>query len=263
MLAWAASGCLHAVGARPTIGLHPSRRRVPRRDMRCVYLMLLLLQSCVADMQEVRAHLARLRGTMRAANASATQDECTLEEACQLSATLRRLHGPRVVLPNDLEKAWPSLFGEQFRDRHNHVPIIVLLHCFSSERREQQLQKYLTPQYLGKHRHVFASDRTDVSRGILGFPDDPGRGGVDFKTNGAKYISASRGAAVPSRHRCDSCSSDEVVGGFFFEFEAVRTELRDSDAPRRRPFLICPINYIWSSSYLSCWACRRRRRRSS
>ena len=47
MLAWAASGCLHAIGARPTIGLHPSRRRVPRRDMRCVYLMLLLLQSCV------------------------------------------------------------------------------------------------------------------------------------------------------------------------------------------------------------------------
>ena len=185
--------------------------------------MLLLLQSCVADMQEVRAHLARLRGTMRAANASATQDECTLEEACQLSATLRRLHGPRVVLPNDLEKAWPSLFGEQFRDRHNHVPIIVLLHCFSSERREAQLQKYLTPQYLGKHRHVFASDRTDVSRGILGFPDDPGRGGVDFKTNGAKYVSASRGAAAPSRHRRDSFPSHNEVGGFFFEFEAVRT----------------------------------------
>ena len=46
-------------------------------------------------------------------------------------------------------------------------------------------------------------------------------------------ISASRGAAAPSRHRCDSCSSDEVVGGFFFEFEAVRTESSDRDAPRR------------------------------
>ena len=205
--------------------------------MRCVYLMLLLLQSCVADMQEVRAHLARLRGTMRAANASATQDECTLEEACQLSATLRRLHGPRVVLPNDLEKAWPALFGEEFKDRQNHVPIIVLLHCFSSERREQQLQKYLTPQYLGKHRHVFASDRTDVSRGILGFPDDPGRGGVDFKTNGAKYISASRRVEVPSRHRCDSCPSHNEVGGFFFEFEAVRTASSDRDAPRRYDWL--------------------------
>ena len=183
--------------------------------MRCVYLMLLLLQSCVADMQEVRAHLARLRGTMRAANASATQDECTLEEACQLSATLRRLHGPRVLLPADLEKAWPSLFGEEFKDRQNHVPIIVLLHCFSSERREQQLRKYLTPHYLGKHRHIFASDRTDVSRGILGFPDDPGRGGVDFKTNGAKYISASRRVVVSSLLQYDSCPSHDDVGGFF------------------------------------------------
>ena len=33
--------------------------------------------------------------------------------------------------------------------------------------------------------------------------------------------SASRGAAVPSRHRCDSCPSDEVVGGFFFDFVSV------------------------------------------
>ena len=46
-------------------------------------------------------------------------------------------------------------------------------------------------------------------------------------------ISASRGAAVPSRHRRDSCPSDEAVGGFFFEFEAVRTEASDRDAPRR------------------------------
>ena len=46
-------------------------------------------------------------------------------------------------------------------------------------------------------------------------------------------ISASRGAAVPSRHRRDSCPSDEVVGGFFFDFEAIRTESSDRDAPRR------------------------------
>ena len=32
-------------------------------------------------------------------------------------------------------------------------------------------------------------------------------------------ISASHGAAAPPRHRRDSCPSDEVVGGFFFEFE--------------------------------------------
>ena len=32
-------------------------------------------------------------------------------------------------------------------------------------------------------------------------------------------ISASRCVEVPSRRRRDSCSSDEVVGGLFFEFE--------------------------------------------
>ena len=31
-----------------------------------------------------------------------------------------------------------------------------------------------------------------------------------------------------SRHRRDSCPSDEVVGGFFFDFEAVRTTSRCS-----------------------------------
>ena len=29
-------------------------------------------------------------------------------------------------------------------------------------------------------------------------------------------IPASRGAAAPSRHRCDSCPSDEAVGGLIF-----------------------------------------------
>jgi len=41
-------------------------------------------------------------------------------------------------------------------------------------------------------------------------------------------ISASRGAAAPSRRRRDSFPSDEVVGGFFFEFEAIRTKPRCS-----------------------------------
>ena len=38
---------------------------------------------------------------------------------------------------------------------------------------------------------------------------------------------------MPSRHRRDSRPSDEVVGGFFFDFEAIRTESSDRDAPRR------------------------------
>ena len=40
-------------------------------------------------------------------------------------------------------------------------------------------------------------------------------------------------AAAPSRRRRDSCPSDEVVVGFFFEFEAIRTASTDRDAPRR------------------------------
>ena len=46
-------------------------------------------------------------------------------------------------------------------------------------------------------------------------------------------ISASRGAAAPSRHRRASSPGMMEVGGFFSEFEAVRTESSDRDAPRR------------------------------
>ena len=41
-------------------------------------------------------------------------------------------------------------------------------------------------------------------------------------------MSASRCVETPSRHRRDSCPSHHEVGGFFFEFEAVRTEPRCS-----------------------------------
>ena len=37
-----------------------------------------------------------------------------------------------------------------------------------------------------------------------------------------RAISASRCVEAPSRHRGDSCPSHNEVGGFFFEFEAVR-----------------------------------------
>ena len=46
-------------------------------------------------------------------------------------------------------------------------------------------------------------------------------------------ISASRCVEAPSRHRRDSCPSHDDVGGFFFDFEAVRTASSDRDAPRR------------------------------
>ena len=54
---------------------------------------------------------------------------------------------------------------------------------------------------------------------------------MDLADAGA--ISASRGAAVPSLPQYDSCPSDEVVGGLFFEFEAIWTAL--TEMPRAGP----------------------------
>ncbi len=48
-------------------------------------------------------------------------------------------------------------------------------------------------------------------------------------------ISASRRVVVFSLHSNDSCPSHEVVGGLFFEFEAIRTEPRCSAQVPRRP----------------------------
>jgi hypothetical protein len=47
-------------------------------------------------------------------------------------------------------------------------------------------------------------------------------------------ISASRRVEAPSSHRRDSCPSDEVVSGFFFAEEAVRTVSVRAGARRRR-----------------------------
>ena len=49
----------------------------------------------------------------------------------------------------------------------------------------------------------------------------------------SRMIPASRGAAAPLRHRRASSPGENVVGGLFSDFEAVRTESRDRDAPRR------------------------------
>ena len=57
---------------------------------------------------------------------------------------------------------------------------------------------------------------------------------MEYMTCSGGKVSASRGAAVPSRRRGASSPGEVVVGGFFFEFEAVRTASRDGDAPRRR-----------------------------
>ena len=46
-------------------------------------------------------------------------------------------------------------------------------------------------------------------------------------------ISASRGAAAPSRHRRDSFPGMMAVGGFIFDSERIRTASSDRDAPRR------------------------------
>jgi hypothetical protein len=45
-------------------------------------------------------------------------------------------------------------------------------------------------------------------------------------------ISASRCVEAPSRHRRASSPGEGVVGGLFFDFEAVRTASSDRDAPR-------------------------------
>ena len=46
-------------------------------------------------------------------------------------------------------------------------------------------------------------------------------------------ISASRRVEAPSRHRRASSPGMMEVGGLVFDFEAIRTALRDRDAPRR------------------------------
>ena len=46
-------------------------------------------------------------------------------------------------------------------------------------------------------------------------------------------ISASRRVEVPSRHRCASSPGEQAVGGFFFDFEPIRTA--SVAATRRRP----------------------------
>ena len=57
--------------------------------------------------------------------------------------------------------------------------------------------------------------------------------GQDYYFLEYRMISASRRVEAPSRRRRASSPGEEVVRGFFVEFEAVRTASSDCDAPRR------------------------------
>jgi hypothetical protein len=73
-----------------------------------------------------------------------------------------------------------------------------------------------TPRFL-RHFHLLCVDSFDDDTLTLIF----------------STISASHCVETPSRHRRDSSPGMMAVGGLFFEFEAVRTESSDRDAPRR------------------------------
>ena len=53
-----------------------------------------------------------------------------------------------------------------------------------------------------------------------------------MRHNAKTMTVAHRRLSVPSRRRRDSSPGEQVVGGLFFDFGAVRTESRDHDAPR-------------------------------
>ena len=57
--------------------------------------------------------------------------------------------------------------------------------------------------------------------------------GIEWDDNTRGASPASRCVEAPSRHRCASSPGMMDVGGFFFDFEAIRTESSDRDAPRR------------------------------
>ena len=71
---------------------------------------------------------------------------------------------------------------------------------------------------------LVAADR-NAARSIICFKKDEDKVTVldSHKIMGSS--GAIRRPAVPSRRRRDSLPSDEVVGGLFFEFEAIRTDI--------------------------------------
>ena len=118
---------------------------------------------------------------------------------------LRKVEGLASLYWEDLIMA---LVGEQFGDVGVQVCGVVV-----SVRQHEDILSVWTQD--SKDDDAIAKIR-DAIKTNLDLPT--------FVTLDYKRISASRGAAVPSRHRRDSCPPDEVVGGFFFDFEAIRTD---------------------------------------
>ena len=123
---------------------------------------------------------------------------------------------PRTIIPSGAEARWPSYAG--VLDYELEVALI-----------------------LGSDLEVDADDKTCAKAvqdhgGFVLINDFSAR---DVQADEMTSVGSSVrdwGAAVPSRHRRDSFPSDEVVGGFFFDFEVILTESRDAalDASTRR-----------------------------
>ena len=91
---------------------------------------------------------------------------------------------------------------------------------------------------LGRGRVTEYEVLQDAIKSELLSIDDKGAGAQNASLDFGEFLEfvgapASRRVEAPSRHRRASSPGEQVVGGLFVDFEAVRTESRDRDAPRR------------------------------
>ena len=112
------------------------------------------------------------------------------------------------------EAAFPDSL-ELFRDQERNSEAFEALR---SSARDKEVRNFLIcgPRGSGK------------TAACVAYVKDFARPDADPKAEG--LISASRGAAAPSRHRRDSSPGMMEVGGLFLEFEAVRTDSSEYDA---------------------------------
>ena len=133
----------------------------------------------------------------------------------KITTTMKRdeVRGIEELLGQELVKGLRDAFGDADSMKEGELDIDDVLTAFTTLRR------------VASRKDILAWLRTRSSRvrtrRSFSF--------VEFVKCFAGAISVSRGAAAPSRHRCDSCPSHDAGGGFFFEFEAVRTESSDVD----------------------------------